>query len=81
MLSNILLEAASWGPLAGSFGAALVVLAAAFGIGKIGVSAAVNIARQPESANDIRTTAIIIAVLIEGVALFGAVVCFMALDK
>ncbi len=81
MLMNILLEAASWGPLAGGLGAGLVVLAAALGIGKIGASAAESIARQPESANNIRTTAIIIAVLIEGVALFGAVICFMALSK
>lgn len=81
MLMNILLEAASWGPLAGGLGAGLVVFSAAMGIGKIGASAAEGIARQPESANNIRTTAIIIAVLIEGVALFGAVICFMALSK
>lgn len=81
MLSNILLQVASWGPLAGGLGAGLVVLAAAIGIGRIGSSAAEGIARQPESANNIRTTAIIIAVLIEGVALFGAVICFLALDK
>jgi F-type H+-transporting ATPase subunit c len=80
MLSAILLQAASWGPLAGGLGAGLVVLAAALGIGKIGAAAAESIARQPESAGNIRTTAIIIAVLIEGVALFGAVICFMALS-
>ena len=33
--------------------------------------------RQPEAANDIRTTALIMSALIEGVALFCAVTCFL----
>ena len=33
----------------------------------------------PESVNDIRTNMIIIAALVEGVALFAVVVCFLAL--
>jgi F-type H+-transporting ATPase subunit c len=37
------------------------------------------IARQPEAANNIRMTMIIAAALIEGVALFAVVVCFLAL--
>ena len=37
------------------------------------------IARQPESVNDIRTNMIISAALVEGVALFAVVVCFLAL--
>jgi F-type H+-transporting ATPase subunit c len=37
------------------------------------------IARQPEASNDIRTNMIIIAALVEGVALFAVVVCFLAL--
>ena len=53
----------------------IAVSAAAFGIGKIGQSALEGIARQPESASDIRTTMIISAALIEGVALFAIVVC------
>lgn len=56
-------------------GVAISVLAAGFGIGKIGQSALEGIARQPESASDIRTTMIISAALIEGVALFAIVVC------
>jgi len=81
MLENVILAATtSWGPVAGALGAGLVVFAAAFGISRIGTSATESIARQPESAGDIRTTAIIIAVLIEGVALFGAVICFLALS-
>ncbi|MDD2511784.1 MAG: ATP synthase F0 subunit C [Proteiniphilum sp.] len=56
-------------------GVAIAVFAAGFGIGKIGQSALEGIARQPEAASDIRTTMIISAALIEGVALFAIVVC------
>ncbi|MCF0172376.1 MAG: ATP synthase F0 subunit C [Bacteroidales bacterium] len=62
-----------------AFGAAIAVIGAALGIGKIGKSAMESIARQPEAAGDIRTSMIIVAALIEGVALFAVVVCFMAL--
>jgi len=37
------------------------------------------IARQPEAAGDIRSNMIISAALIEGVALFAVVTCFVAL--
>jgi F-type H+-transporting ATPase subunit c len=37
------------------------------------------IARQPESAGNIRTSMIIVAALVEGVSLFAVVVCLMAL--
>ena len=59
--------------------AVLTGLGAGIGIGKIGGSAMEAIARQPESVNDIRTNMIIIAALVEGVALFAVVVCFLAL--
>lgn len=59
--------------------AALAVIGAAFGISKIGSSAMEAIARQPEAAGNIRTSMIISAAFIEGVALFAVVVCFMAL--
>ena len=36
-------------------------------------------ARQPEISDKLRTTMIIAAALIEGVALFAVAVCFMAL--
>ncbi|MBW7936690.1 MAG: ATP synthase F0 subunit C [Flavobacteriales bacterium] len=77
-LLNILLE--SWGPLGAGIGAGLVAIGAGLGIGQIGGRAAEGIARQPESANDIRGTAIILAAFIEGVALFGAVICFLAMN-
>ncbi len=65
--------------MAAAIGAALCVFGAAWGIGKIGKSAMEAIARQPESAGNIRTSMIIVAALVEGVSLFAVVVCLMAL--
>lgn len=82
LLSSILLQAAagaSLGKLGAALGAAIAVIGAALGIGKIGASAMEAIARQPEAAGDIRMSMIIIAALMEGVALFAIVVCFLAL--
>ena len=59
--------------------AVLTGIGAGIGIGKIGGSAMEAIARQPEAAGDIRMNMIIIAALVEGVALFAIVVCFLAL--
>ena len=58
-------------------GAGLVVIGAALGIGRIGGSAMEAIARQPEAGGKIQTAMIISAALIEGVALFGVVVCLL----
>lgn len=84
LLTTILLQAAAavakLGPLGGGIGAGLVALGVGMGIGKIGAGAVESIARQPEASGDIRTTAIILAAFIEGVALFGAVICFLALS-
>ena len=82
LLSSILLQAAvgaGLGKLGAAFGAAIAVIGAAWGIGKIGASALEAIARQPEAAGDIRMSMIIIAALMEGVALFAIVVCFLTL--
>jgi len=61
--------------LAAGFGAGITAIGAGLGIGVIGKSAMEGSARQPEASNDIRTSMIISAALIEGVALFGEVVC------
>ena len=61
--------------------AALITIAAAYGIGKIGTAAMEAIARQPEASNQIQTSMIIAAALIEGVAFFCAVICMLALNK
>lgn len=67
------------GGIGAAIGAALAAIGAGLGIGKIGSAAMEAISRQPEAAGKIRTTMIIIAALIEGVALFAVVVCFLAL--
>ena len=69
----------SLGILGATLGAALAVIGAAFGISKIGKATMQASARQPEIADKARTTMIIAAALIEGVALFAVAVCFMAL--
>lgn len=81
MLSTILAEL-SLQPIAGlgaALGAALAAIAAGIGIGKIGSSAMEAIARQPEAAGNIRSSMIVIAALIEGVALFAVIVSALAL--
>ena len=67
------------GILGATFAAAIAVLGATFGISKIGKATMEASARQPEVADKLRTTMIIAAALIEGVALFAVAVCFMAL--
>lgn len=83
MLLSTLLVAAVGGLEMGKLGAAvgsgLAAIGAGIGIGRIGGSAMDAIARQPESVGIIRTNMIIIAALVEGVALFAVVVCFLAL--
>ncbi len=82
MLSTILAEVANLQPVASlgaALGAGLATIAAGIGIGKIGSSAMDAIARQPEAANDIRSNMIVIAALIEGVALFAVIVSALAI--
>lgn len=57
----------------------LAAIGAGIGIGKIGANAMDAIARQPEQTGNIRTNMIVIAALIEGVALFAIIVCLLAL--
>jgi len=74
---NFLLLDMSIAVMGAAIGAGLVALGAGFGIGKIGSSAMESIARQPEAGGKIQTAMIIAAALIEGVALFGVVVCLL----
>ena len=78
MLGLILAAEALVG-LGASIGAAIAAIAAGSGIGKIGSPAMEAIARQPEAAGDIRSNMIVIAALVEGVALFAVIVCVLAL--
>ncbi len=77
MIGSIL-QAVVLGKVAGALGAGIVALAAAFGISKLASSTMEASARQPEIAGGLRTTAIIIGALIEGVCLFGVIVCLLA---
>lgn len=64
------------GSIAG-IGAGLVAIGAGLGVGLVGKSAVESIARQPEMAPKIQVTMLIAAALVEGVALFCAVICLL----
>lgn len=74
---NLVLLNAGLALLGAGLGAGLVALGAGFGIGRIGGLAMESIARQPEASGRVQLAMIISAALIEGVALFGVVVCLM----
>lgn len=59
----------------GAIGAGLVVIGAAFGIGKLAAAAFESMARQPEVAGQLFTALIVAAALIEGFTLFAVFVC------
>ncbi|MEI7880250.1 MAG: ATP synthase F0 subunit C [bacterium] len=64
------------GSVAG-IGAGLVAIGAGLGIGWVGASAVGAIARQPEMTAKIQVTMLIVAALVEGTALFCAVICLL----
>ena len=64
-----------------SIGAGIIALGVAIGIGKIGSAAMEAISRQPEMSSKIQTAMIIACALIEGVALFGVLVCLLIATK
>ena len=68
---------AALGKMGAGIGAGIVAIGAGIGIGKIGAAANEGIARQPEASGDIRGGSIILAALIEGVALFAVVVTLL----
>ncbi len=63
----------------GAIGAGLAAIGAGIGIGQIGKGAVESIARQPEALNDIRANMILTAALVEGAALLGIIVGFLAI--
>ena len=77
MLTMMLLLDASLALVGAGIGAGMVAMGAAFGIGKIGSAAMEAIARQPEAGSKIQTAMIIASALIEGVALFGVLICLL----
>ena len=59
-------------------GAGLATIGAGLGIGRLAASAMESVARQPDAAGEIRSNMILTAAFIEGVALFGEVICLLA---
>ena len=60
-----------------SIGAGIVTIGAGLGLGLVAAAAVSGIARQPENAPKIQVTMLIAAALIEGLALFAMVICFL----
>mgnify|MGYP003591509998 CR=1 FL=1 len=81
LLTTLLAAAASsfeFGKMGAAIGGGLAAIGAGIGIGHIGGSAMEAIGRQPSAVGDIRINMLIIAALVEGVALFAVVVAFLA---
>lgn len=66
------------GYIGGGLGAGLTLVGAGMGIGKLAASAMEGTARQPEAGGQLRTSMIIAAALIEGIAFFALVICLFA---
>ena len=82
MFMSILLQAALGVSRSKSFAAiaaSIVVVGAAMGISRIAATALESIARQPEAAGDIRSSMILAAALIEGVAMFAILVSILVI--
>ncbi|HNZ67887.1 MAG: ATP synthase F0 subunit C [Prolixibacteraceae bacterium] len=75
----VLLAEVALASFGAAIGAGMATIGAAMGIGRIGQSAMEAIARQPESSGDIRSTMIISAALIEGVAFFAVITCILVI--
>ncbi len=73
--------ALQWGYLASGFGAGLVVLGAAYGIGKLAAAAMDASGRQPEVVAQLRTSMLLAAVLIEGATFFALVICIILASR
>jgi F-type H+-transporting ATPase subunit c len=63
-----------WGA---GLGAGMVIIGAGIGFGRIGSAALESMARQPQTAGQVQTAMIIIGALLEGVAFFALVICFI----
>lgn len=76
---SLLLAADAVAKVGAAIGAGISAIAAAIGIGKIGGQAMDAMARQPEKIGDLRSSMIIAAALIEGVAFFAVIVALLCL--
>ncbi|MEY3405335.1 MAG: ATP synthase F0 subunit C [Cyclobacteriaceae bacterium] len=71
----------SYAIMGAGIGAGLVAIGAGIGVGRIGGSAMEAMARQPEAANKIQGSMLVIAALVEVAALFALVICFLISNK
>ena len=76
MLTSLLL-AAETAKLGAAIGAGIAAVGAGLGIGRIGGQAMDAIARQPEKIGNLRSSMIIAAALVEGVAFFAAIIALL----
>ena len=81
MLLLVILEAVSMVKGLAAIGAAIAIIGAGLGIGKIGQSAMEAMARQPEAAGKIQSGMIIAGALVEGATFFALIVCLLAVLK
>ena len=65
----------SGGAVGAGLGAAVTLIGAGYGFGRIGAAALESMARQPEVAGRIQTAMIVIAALLEGATFFALIVC------
>ena len=78
MLSLLLADVAI-AKLGAAIGAGLVAIGTGLGIGRIGGQGMDAMARQPEKIGDLRSSMIIAAALIEGVAFLAVIVSILAI--
>ena len=76
MLTSLLL-AAETAKLGAAIGAGIAAVGAGLGIGRIGGQAMDAMARQPEKIGDLRSSMIIAAALVQGVAFFAAIIALL----
>ena len=71
---SLLLAADAVAKLGAAIGGGIAAVGAGIGIGRIGGNAMDAMARQPEKIGDLRSSMIIAAALVEGVAFFAAII-------
>lgn len=76
---SLLLAADALAKLGAAIGASLAAIGAGIGIGRIGGQAMDAMARQPEKMGDLRSSMIIAAALVEGVAFFAVILAILAI--
>lgn len=76
---SLLLAVDAVAKLGAAIGGGIAAVGAGIGIGRIGGNAMDAMARQPEKIGDLRSSMIIAAALVEGVAFFAAIIALLAL--